>query len=280
MCEEIFRGDGMIADMHTHSEFSHDSVCKIEDMCLAQIEKGTEIFAVTDHLDCFLYNDYDIFTPIANARKAVEELNKRYTDKLLILSGMEIGEGFWHLDVYKKAIGMLDCDVIIGSVHSVDYKNCSGSYATVDFTKFTTDEIYEFLDIYFHDLLKMVDATDFDILAHLTCPLRYINGKYRKEITLERFEKIIDTILEKIIEKGIALEVNTSSYDRLNSSMPDEGILKKYYSMGGRLITLGSDAHISQNASSNFKAAIEMLKRIGFDRMYYYQKRTPKEIEI
>lgn len=33
----------LIADMHTHSEFSHDSVCKIEDMCLSQIEKGTKI---------------------------------------------------------------------------------------------------------------------------------------------------------------------------------------------------------------------------------------------
>ena len=29
------------ADMHTHSESSHDSVCPIEYMCLAQIEKGT-----------------------------------------------------------------------------------------------------------------------------------------------------------------------------------------------------------------------------------------------
>lgn len=270
----------MIADMHTHSEFSHDSVCKIEDMCLAQIEKGTEIFAVTDHLDCFLYNDYDIFTPIANARKAVEELNKRYADKLLILSGMEIGESIRYPEVYQKTVGLTDYDVIIGSVHCVDYKNGLEPYVSVDFSKFTTEEVYEFLDIYFNDLLKTVDDIDFDILAHLTCPMRYINGKYHLGITLERYEQIIDTILEKIIKKGIALEVNTSSYEFLNSSMPDEEILRKYYSIGGRLITLGSDAHVAQNASSNFKAAIEMLKRIGFDRVYYYQKRTPKEIEI
>ena len=37
------------ADMHTHSVNSHDSVCAIEDMCLMQIKRGTNIFAVTDH---------------------------------------------------------------------------------------------------------------------------------------------------------------------------------------------------------------------------------------
>lgn len=270
----------MVADMHTHSEFSHDSVCKIEDMCLVQIEKGTDIFAVTDHFDAFSYNDYDVFTPIVKSHQKVKELNKKYADKLLILSGMEIGEGIWYPEAYQKTVGMIDYDVIIGSVHCVDYKNDLEAYVSVDFSKFTTKEVYEFLDIYFNDLLKTVDSIDFDILAHLTCPLRYINGKYSMGITLECYEQIIDTILRKIIKKGIALEVNTSSYELLNSSMPDEDILRKYYSMGGKLVTIGSDAHISQNASINFDKAIEMLKRVGFDGVYYYQKRIPKEIEI
>lgn len=51
----------MIADMHTHSVNSHDSVCEIEDMCLMQIKRGTNIFAVTDHCDVFSYKDYDIY---------------------------------------------------------------------------------------------------------------------------------------------------------------------------------------------------------------------------
>ena len=80
----------IIADMHTHSESSHDSVCPIEDMCLAQMEKGTNVMAVTDHGDIYSYNDYDIYTPIKKASETVQMLNEKYKDKMLLLSGVEI----------------------------------------------------------------------------------------------------------------------------------------------------------------------------------------------
>lgn len=57
------------ADMHTHSEYSHDSVCKTEDMYSAQLKKSTEIFAVTDHFDTASYTDYDVFFPIKKHMK-------------------------------------------------------------------------------------------------------------------------------------------------------------------------------------------------------------------
>ena len=70
------------ADMHTHSEYSHDSVCPIEDMCAAQVEKGTNVMAVTDHADIFDYCNYDIYTPIKKAYETVKKLNEKYKDKM------------------------------------------------------------------------------------------------------------------------------------------------------------------------------------------------------
>ena len=61
---------------------------------------------------------------------------------------------------------------------------------------------------------------DFDILAHLTCPLRYIKGKYGIEVDITVFEEKISEILTLIIKREIALEVNTSSFDLLNDFMP------------------------------------------------------------
>lgn len=50
--------------------------------------------------------------------------------------------------------------------------------------------------------------------------------------------------------------------------------------MGGRMITLGSDAHLAQNASTHFDDAVKMLKEIGFDSVYYFKKRKPFVVHI
>ena len=92
----------MPADMHTHSEHSHDSTCRIEEMLRAQKEKGTPIFAVTDHVDTASWQDYDVFTPIQKAHDTVTELNHRCGSPLL-LSGVEISEGFWFPEVYESS---------------------------------------------------------------------------------------------------------------------------------------------------------------------------------
>ncbi len=267
-------------DMHTHCEYSHDSVCKMEDMCLAQIEKGTQIFAVTDHFDTDFYSYYDGFSPIKASNEMVSVLKEKYKDKIDVLAGVEVGEGFWHPEQCEKILKLCDYDVVIGSVHLVKYKEITYSFSRTDFSKFTREMLEEFVDVYFDDMITMIDKVDFDILAHLTLPLRYINGKYNRGMDLARYEQKIDTILDKIIQKNIALEVNTSSYEILGDVMPCESILKKYYDKGGYFITMGSDAHCSNQASQFFDNAIEVIKKIGFQDIYYYKKRKPYTLRI
>lgn len=270
---------GMLADMHTHSENSHDSVCKIEDMCNSQKKRGTSVFAVTDHFDTASFNDYDIFSPISSSCKTVAEIKKKQGN-LLVLSGIEISEGFWYPNIYEKAINLEKYDAVIGSVHLVRYKNLSYAYSKIDFSALDKETISAYTNAYFNDMLEMTETADFDILAHLTCPLRYINGKYKIKTDLSRYNDKIEEILRRIIRMGISLEVNTSSFDVLNDFMPPSDILKKYYSMGGYLITLGSDAHTAENASAHFDKALNKLKEIGFKNIFYYKNRKPHQITI
>ena len=278
---DLKKTDGTnIADMHTHSVNSHDSVCEIEDMCLSQIKKGTKIFAVTDHCDVFKYNKYDIYTPIKNSAETVRLLNEKYKGKCLILSGVEISEGFWYNREYEKIHSLLSYDVILGSVHCVKFKDFEMPYSAIDFSKFTSEQIYSYMDCYFNDITTMLSTTDFDVLAHMTCPIRYITGKYGIQVDLSVFDGKITGILKAIIKRGIALEVNTSGYAALNDSIPDREILKKYFDMGGYLLTLGSDAHIAENASYFFDKAIEALKETGFKNIYYYKNRKAYQINV
>ena len=270
----------MYADMHTHSEFSHDSTCKIEEMAKVQMANGANIFAVTDHVDIASYQQYDIFSNIKRANDSVTELNKIYGNKCKILSGVEIGEGFWYPEVCDEVLRLIKYDVVLGSVHFVRYQNMRQAYSQICFSDYTQELISEYLDAYFDDVLTMINIMEFDILCHLTCPLRYINGKYKKNTDIRIYGNKIKKILHTIIEKGIALEVNTSSWNLLGDFMPTKDILEEYYKMGGRLITIGSDAHRSEDASQYFEQAIQTLKAIGYKDIYYFMERKPYQIKL
>ena len=174
----------MVVDMHTHSENSHDSVCKIEDMYSAQTDNGTEIFAVTDHFDTDSFSNYDVFTPIKTAHETILKFKEKLKGNQQIQRGIEIREGFWHPEICQKVIDMTEYDVIIGSVHIVKYENLSYAYSKIDFSEISKEIIVDYLDVYFDDMLTMIDTMDFDILAHLTCPLRYIKGKYKIDVDI------------------------------------------------------------------------------------------------
>ncbi len=264
-----------IADMHTHSEHSHDSVCPITDMLCAQIERGTRVMAVTDHFDTAFFREYDIHTPIRHAYQEVQLLNRIFGDQIALRAGVEISEGFWYPEEYKKILSASPYDVIIGSVHLVKAAGHSEPYSQIDFSTFSAEATDIYLRTYFEDMMTMLETTDFDILAHLTCPLRYITGKYGIAVELDRYEKQIDAILDRIIHTERALEINTSSCALLGDCMPNRRILQRYLQKGGKLLTLGSDAHVAQNASFCFDEVLCELRQLGVRELFDYQNRTP-----
>lgn len=277
----MFKKDLLYADMHTHSLNSHDGTCAIENMCSAQIENGAFAVAVTDHIDLMVFESQGGFSPVKASFEEVGRLKGKYKDSFKVLSGVEMSDGFLNPELYDKVVRLCDYDVIVGSTHFARYKRYSKTYySKIDFRELGDNEIYGYLDAYFDDVLETAEQFDFDILAHLTCPLRYICGIYKREVDLSRFENKTDNILKTIIKREIALEVNTSTVDLLGDFMPGEDIIRRYYNLGGRLITLGSDAHVLEKASTNFEKAAELLLDIGFKNLYYYEKRVPVAYEI
>jgi len=274
------KNKGLRIDMHTHSEHSHDSVCKIRDMADAQMEKGMDGFAVTDHFDTHSYLRYDVVTPIGKAAEEARALNEKLGDRFRVLTGVEISEGFWHPEIYEQVRRLTDYDVILGSVHLVQYKDLTRAYSALDFPSLSREVIEEYLDRYFTDMLTMIDCGEFDVLCHLTFLQRYINGKFGIGIDRAKYDEKIDLILQKIIKKGIALEVNVSSYRILGDFLPDREILKRYHEMGGYLVTVGTDAHAPQDAGKNYDKALLTLKEIGFRNLFFYENRIPQQISL
>lgn len=269
-----FKNCGIIYDMHTHSENSHDSECPVTDMAKSAKERGLKGFAVTDHCDIEYCETIDLDKVLSGSTADAAAANE--TSGIEVIKGVEMGEAFWFPDVAARVLDRYKPDVVIGSVHAVKFDGYEMPYSTIDFGKLGRETTEKYFDKYFDDMLVMLKECDFDILAHLTCPLRYINGKYGLNIDAKKYAEKTDKILKEIIKRKIALEINTSCVYKDSGYcefMPEREIVKRYRELGGYLITVGSDAHISQNSANSFDMAYEMIKEIGFENIYYYKNR-------
>ena len=99
---------------------------------------------------------------------------------------------------------------------------------------------YAEVEDYFGNLLKMVRWGKFTVLGHMALPLRYMNDYRGFHISLDGYGAELEEILRTLIQGGRGIEVNTNRGGRF---LPDARWLRLYRSLGGELITLGSDAH-------------------------------------
>jgi len=273
----------MFYDCHMHTTNSDGRNSTLE-MCESAIEKGLDGIIITDHADMNFYNERNTYERIKKSMNYISIAQKKYEGKLNVLKGIELGE---YTIAPKKAeeVLSLNCfDAVLCSVHYVPKAGWFLAYNRIDFSDETIsdDDINEYLKLYSELLSETVDCFDFDILSHIQCPVRYTTAKHKRKTDIRIYEDKICEILEKIIKRNIALEINTAvfgvDYEKYN--MQSEFILNLYKSMGGKMVTLGSDAHSIAGISTNFTTAAKMLKKCGFESIYYFENRQAKEIFI
>lgn len=265
---------GLICDTHVHSRNSHDSQCPVEHTAETACEKGIDLFTITDHCDTQYLRTQPVRQWIANSVREAQETAKAFAGRVRILTGVEVGEGFWDLEGLAPILADGPYDEIIGSCHAVLYRDLTIPYAQVNFAPLADEELLDFMTQYFEDLWRVLHTVPCDVMAHLSCPLRYIIGRYGRKMDLHLFEEPIRRILAYIIDHGIAMEVNLSGLgSAYDSFMPEDWIIALYREMGGYLVTLGSDAHTAERLGWHIAEGLAALRRHGFRNYYYFKDR-------
>lgn len=264
-------------DMHTHTSNSADCNEIMENTVKSAIEKGISVLAFTDHCDLTYFDVRDNYDSIKESFEEADAMREKYKDKIKILSGIELGEYIYNKNLGDYMLKSFDYDVVIASIH---VRRDNTVFSFTDYSKEKEADINEMLEEYFEDLYELAKVMDYDILAHLTIPYRYINGKYGYSFNSRDYEEIITKILKTVIKREKALEINTSGVKNSGMLFPDEWIIEKYYDLGGRIITIGADAHLSENVASGFEEVEEYLKKLGFKGYNYFEKRKRKFVEF
>ena len=121
----------------------------------------------------------------------------------------------------------------------------------------------------------MISWGGFDSLAHITYPLRYLSLPGSTPSFAGHMEQV-KAIFSELIRGEKALELNTSRLLRQDvPRLPDPELFALYHEMGGRLVTLGADAHCTEDLAQGIDEGMELLKQAGFTEFAVYQNRTP-----
>ena len=90
--------------------------------------------------------------------------------------------------------------------------------------------------------------------------------------TFDGFEAEMEEILRILIQQGRGIELNTN---RGNTPLPDAKWLRMYRSLGGEIITLGTDAHSRRYVGCAIQERQRLLRECGFKRFCTFDQMQP-----
>lgn len=272
----------MLTDYHLHCEFSDDSSETMENQIKRAIELGLDEVCFTDHVDYGIKKDWiegniqmrgDNYLANVDYPKYFDKLHQMqqlYKDQLVIKQGLEFGIQTITVDNFKKLYDKYqsELDFILLSMHQVD----NMEFWTQDFMKGRTQQEYN--EKYYKEIYEVQKVfKDYSCLAHLDLLVRYDPlGVY----PYEKVEDMVAEILKQAIKDGKGIEMNTSSWRYgLSDTQPSRAILELYKDLGGKIITLGSDAHKTSQLGDHIKEGKQILKELGYGEFCTFDKMNP-----
>lgn len=254
-------------DYHMHTRVSFDGHDTGLQMAQAAKAAGLKEICFTDHLD------YDPLGIMGILAFDTAVYNAEYDDLeipgLKIRRGMEFGMTAENRAQFRKDLQRRPFDFVLGSIHFVD-----------DFDVYYEDywkdkSVFQAERRFLETTLECVELhEDFDVLAHLTYIAKTHCHPSPRQVPFEEHRELIDEILKTLARKDKGLEMNTSGVDRCGGFLPTEDMVRRFREVGGKLVTIGSDAHQSRRVGQYAFEACDILKDI-FGYVCTFEDRKP-----
>lgn len=262
-----------LADCHTHSRVSPDASCSMTEMAEAALAAGLQEICFTDHVEPVAWNGRDpVLTYDWGAlSREFQAAQAALGDRIHLRLGIELGEACLDLPRTEALLAEApELDFIIGSTHIL-----SERFDLVDMYFFHPGdeaEAHQEIQDYLELVRRNAEWGGFDVLGHLTLPLRYLNENQGFHMSFDGYEAEVEDIFRTLIQNGCGIEVNTN---RGGTPLPDEKWLRMYRRLGGERITLGSDAHTPEFVGRAVERNQRLLRECGFKRFCTFEKREP-----
>jgi histidinol-phosphatase (PHP family) len=266
-----------IIDCHTHSSFSPDSKVSIKDGALGAVTAGIGGITFTDHIDLGHPNhkgDYYAFDETKRS-KNIELVQQELNGSIKVLDGLELGFQPQIAGLAADIVKKNNFDFVICSIHVVDRIDLGNP----DFYQGKTK--HQSLTRYLEAIYESVKTfDDFDVIGHIGYMCRYMPYP-DKSFKYADYADLLDLIFKTVIAKDKGIEINTAGFFyKLDATHPGYDSIQRYKDLGGKIITLGSDAHQAKRVGDKFDIVTRQLIAMGITEVAYFEKRKPVFVKI
>jgi histidinol-phosphatase (PHP family) len=265
-------------DAHLHTNLSPDSDVVIDIYAAAALERGIAELAITDHVDFEPGAPAFGYATFVDRERVVRQAAERWGPQgVAIRFGVELTyDRKWETDIREHLVRHA-YDFTIGSVHDrVD--SVYGSSRVRAWVE--GKSLAEIVAPSFDEVEAAARSGLFDALGHLDVIKRYLHPYVPKEALAEAPE-LYEPILRALVDSGTALEINTSGLRHpVGETYPSAAMVCRFREMGGRGVTVGSDAHRADHFGWGLADGYQYAIDGGFEALTFRRGHAPVHVDI
>jgi len=265
-------------DAHVHTLLSPDSDVPLDAHAAQAVERGIDEIAITDHVDFEPGAPAFGYTTFEQRERLVREAGDRWGPRgVAIRFGVEITyDRRFEADI-RDHLRTHAYDYVIGSVHV--YRG--SPYEAGRVAGFVAGRrLAEVVAPYFDEVEAAARSGLFDTLGHLDFVKRYLHP-HVTAAKLAAAPDLYERVLRALVDSGTALEVNTSGLRQAAAeTYPSAAIVARYRELGGRRVTVGSDAHRAEAFAWALADGYDHVRAAGFDQLTFRRGGAPEPIPL
>jgi histidinol-phosphatase (PHP family) len=265
-------------DAHLHTNLSPDSDVLIDVYAAAALERGIAELAITDHVDFEPGAPAFGYATFADRERMVRQAADRWGPQgVAIRFGAELTyDRQWESDI-RHHLAQHAYDFTIGSVHD----RVNSIYGPARVRSWVEGRsLAEIVGPSFDEVKAAARSGLFDALGHLDVVKRYLHPYVSRE-TLADAGELYEPILRALLESGTALEINTSGLRHpVGETYPSAAIVRHFRELGGRAITVGSDAHRAEHFGFALADGYQYAIDAGFGALTFRRGDAPVHVDI
>lgn len=256
-------------DTHLHTVRSPDAAqdALLDAYCALAVERGIAELAVTDHVDFDPAAPSYAFSSFAERERDVREAAERWAPRgLAVRFGVELTYERRYEDEIRDWLRRHPHDFTIGSVHSA----AGSAYEPRHLPRFIAGRtLAEVVAPYFDEVVAAARSGLFDTLGHLDVVKRWL-APWITPDRLAAAPELYEPALAALVASGTALEVNTSGLRQMaRETYPTRAVVARYLELGGRRVTVGSDAHSRDQFGFGLGEAYRLAVEVGVEELAF-----------